>query len=80
MMMTVLSPDDRKGELRKLRKSNRAIARATGQSQELVSHVLSGRRLTYEGAAKIMAYVARLLKTPVENCFPELNNRRGEPS
>lgn len=78
--MTVLSPDDRKAELRRLRKTGRAIARATGQSTGMVSHVLGGRRLNYEGADKIMAHVARLLQIPVDVCFPELNNRRGEPA
>jgi hypothetical protein len=66
-------------KLRKLRKSQVAIAKATGQSEVLVSHVLSGRRLHHDGADKIIAYLARLLSIPPDICFPELNNRRSEP-
>lgn len=59
-------PQPAKVILRRLRFSQRAVARATGRSEAEVSRVLSGRRLPSDAFANA---VAVLVGVPVESLF-----------
>lgn len=47
------------------------VADTCGVDHSLVSRVMVGERLTAPQSKKVMEYVARLMKVPVSEAFPE---------
>lgn len=49
------------------------VAEAVGVGEDLVSHVLAGRRLHMQEAQKVMAYIAAATGKTVDELWPELS-------
>lgn len=77
-LLTPMTPDDRRAELRRRKKTLQQISNAVGEGVDftLVSHIIAGRRLSSPHAPKIMTYIAGVLEVPIDVAFPEY--RKGE--